>query len=86
MATAAKFIRDGKVKDEILAVQDAKALETLFDTFTTPAATVGMTPAEVATFQTNYQAMREAAGRVLDSDIPLGLTESSRAVLEAHRS
>lgn len=86
MATAAKFIRDGKVKDEILAVQDAKALETLFDTLTTPAATAGMTPSEIATFQANYQAMREAAGRILDSDIPLGLSESSREVLEAHRS
>ena len=86
---AVYHIMDGKIRDDVLAVQGASTLQLLFESFANRhniPQYVNASAAKQAEFDQNYQALRESAGKILDDPVNRNSSEAARKVFEKYRT
>ncbi|MEP6710466.1 MAG: hypothetical protein ABJA64_02000 [Candidatus Saccharibacteria bacterium] len=79
-------IKQGKIKDEKLALQDASAVESLFEVKST-AEYGALTAPDRAQFDARYEALKQKAGKVLDEpELRKLASQSTIEMLERYRA
>ncbi len=82
---AVYHIMDGKIRDDVLAVQGAGTLKILYETYNNRhniPQYVNASAEKKQIFEENYQAMRRSAGTILKDKINRNTPEASRRVFE----
>lgn len=82
---AVYHIMDGKIRDDVLAVQGAGTLKILYETYNNRhniPQYVNASAEKKRIFEENYQAMRRSAGTILKDKINRNTPEASRRVFE----